>query len=240
MLDFAETNLESLHLPDKQTRLELLKASLFNELVEDDNLKTPKGLKTGITLLDQFLLWQGLPLGEVSLLHGAAGTGATSLWAETCKFAQQEGGWAAWVNSSLQLHPQFLRKRQINLNQLLVVDKPADNTQMFWILQELISSQLFTLIGCHWPKEPLKIHQLQKLKKLARQYQVALVFVSESELKPLHANLSLVVKCERDFFTVERAQHRLTPFTTSNQSIGGKFYANSLFESAKQHRALSR
>jgi hypothetical protein len=227
-------------LSDKQSRLEILKSSLFHELVEDDQLKTPKGLKTGISLLDQFLLWQGLPLGEVTLLHGAPGTGATSLWAETCKFVQQDGGWAAWVNSTTQLQPQFLRKRQIDLNHLLVVDKPADNSQLFWILQELISSQLFAIVGCHWPKDAIKVHQLQKLKKLARQYQVALVFVSELELKPLHANLSLVIRCERDFFTVERAQHRLTPFTTSNQSLGGKVYANSLFESAKRNRTFSR
>ena len=158
--------------------LEDLKEKLSPQLVALHQLKPPAGLETGVDVIDDFLLWRGFPKGDLTLLSGEPGTGATSLWLQTAARAQAQKKWVAWVNSDWELLPSSLVHKNMNLQKLLVVRKPADNAQLFWILQEMISSSLFEMIGCHLAEGSLKNHQLHKLKKLARTHQVALVFVN--------------------------------------------------------------
>lgn len=43
--------------------------------VSAENLQPPAGLPTNVDTLDQFLLWKGIPQGDLSLLQGTPGTG---------------------------------------------------------------------------------------------------------------------------------------------------------------------
>ena len=158
--------------------LDELKEKLSPQLVPLHQLKPPAGLETGVDVIDDFLLWRGFPKGDLTLLSGAPGTGATSLWLQTAARVQAQKKWVAWVNSDWELLPSSLVHKHLNLQKLLVVRKPAENSQLFWILQEMISSSLFEMIGCHLAEDSLKNHQLHKLKKLARTHQVAGVFIS--------------------------------------------------------------
>ncbi len=192
-----------------------------------DQLAPPEGLPMGMDIFDNFLLWRGIPKGELSLLVGKPGTGATNLWLNTAAQIHKSNKWTAWVNSDWSLLPQSCLSKKLNLNRLLVVKKPKESRQLFWILQELITSSLFELIGCHLPETLLKQHQLQKLKKLARVHKVALVLVAHAKnwsVNPATNQLfSLVIECGREFFTVRRALHRPTPFTVSGGSIHADF-----------------
>ncbi len=216
--------------------LDELKEKLSPQLVPLHQLKPPAGLETGVDVIDDFLLWRGFPKGDLTLLSGAPGTGATSLWLQTAARVQAQKKWVAWVNSDWELLPSSLVHKHLNLQKLLVVRKPAENSQLFWILQEMISSSLFEMIGCHLAEDSLKNHQLHKLKKLARTHQVALVFISYSP-RPVSASLfSLVIDCQGDFYTIKRAAHRPTPFTIP----GGLVHADLMSQLTTDSRSVLR
>jgi recombination protein RecA len=221
---------------DEEISLEELKEKMSQTLVPLHQLRPPAGLATGVDVIDDFLLWKGFPQGDLTLLSGQPGTGATSLWLQTAHKVQEQKKWVAWINSDWELLPSALVHKKINLQKLLVVRKPADSTQLFWILQEMISSSLFEMIGCHLAEGSLKNHQLQKLKKLARTHQVALVFITHSAQWMNSSMFSLVIDCQGDFFTIKRAAHRPTPFTIP----GGFIHADLMSQLTADTRSLLR
>lgn len=193
------------------------------EFIPAEQLRPPAGLSTGIRLLDDFLLWKGLPQGDLSLLQGVPGTGATSLWLRTVQNVHAQNKWAAWINTDMQLFPSHLHNYKINLKKLLVVKEPKDSDQLFWLLQEMITSSLFEIIGCNLKDLFLKNHQLQKLKRLCRMHKVALIFVNQKPLKYVNPLFSLTILFQRDFITVQRALHRPVPFNLAGSMIHANF-----------------
>jgi recombination protein RecA len=189
-----------------------LREQLGNKLICFDQLKTPEGLPTGISTLDRFLLWKGLPKGDLTLLRGPLGTGGTSLWLNAARIAHSKKKWTAWINTDWELMPTHLVQRKLDLNRLLVVEKPETQEKLFYILQELLTSCLFEMIGCPIDLSSIKTHHLYKLKKLAQQYKVALVFISKSRRYKNHPIFSLIVNVDKDFLCIQRALHRPTPF----------------------------
>jgi recombination protein RecA len=228
-VDSVEENLKPLTVDE-------LRDKLSQDLVGLHQLRPPAGLSTGIDVIDDFLLWRGFPQGDLTLLSGQPGTGATSLWLQTAVKVQEQKKWVAWINSDWELLPASLARKKINLQKLLVVRKPAEDSQLFWILQEMITSSLFEMIGCHLHETGLKNHQLQKLKKLARSHQVALVFITQSTQWMNSALFSLVIDCQGDFFTIKRAAHRPTPFTIP----GGLIHADLMSQLTTDTRSLLR
>jgi len=213
-----------------------LKEKLATKLVPLHSLRTPPGLATGIDVIDDFLLWKGFPKGDLTLLSGKPGLGATSLWMQTAIKIQEQKKWVAWVNSDWELLPSALVSKKMDLQKLLVVKKPAEEHQLFWILQEMITSSLFEMIGCHLQEGSLKMHQLQKLKRLARIHQVALVIMSCKKSWLADSLFSLVIDCQGDFFTIRRAAHRPTPFTIP----GGLIHENLMPQLKASARSLLR
>ncbi len=189
-----------------------LREQLGNQLVSFDQLRTPEGLPTGISTLDRFLLWKGLPKGDLTLLRGPLGTGCTSLWLSTARIIHSEKKWTAWINADWELLPSHLVQKKLDLNRLLVVEKPANQESLFYILQELITSCLFEMIGCPIDLSSIKPHHLYKIKRLAHQHKVALVLMSSSHRYKNHPIFSLIVDVQKDFLSIQRAQHRPTPF----------------------------
>ncbi|MGE0633412.1 MAG: DnaB-like helicase C-terminal domain-containing protein [Pseudobdellovibrionaceae bacterium] len=202
----------------KKIQLEELKQQMGTLLKEPNALTPPEGLATGHAPLDQFLLWKGLPKGELSCLMGRPGTGATTLWIQTAQKTIEQKKWVAWINSASQLMPANLLVQKVDLNRILVVQKPQTHQQLYWITQELISSNLFETIGCHLNETPQKFphHYLKKLKNLARLHKVALVFIcnytGSSQLSNLRSSLfSLILHFQKNEIQVRRALHRPTP-----------------------------
>lgn len=227
VVEKSEDSVDNITLPE-------LKEKLGSQLRGLDQLRPPEGLKTGVDAFDDFLLWRGIPKGELSLFHGKPGSGATSLWLKMAAQVHKEKKWVAWVNSDWELMPSHLEQQGLSLERTLVVRKPEDSSGLFWILQELISSSLFETVGCHLTEGSLKIHQLQKLKKLAKTHNVAFVIVSHAKLWSQNPIFALVIDCQRDFFTVKRALHRPTPFSIS----GGLVYENLMSQLTAKPRSL--
>lgn len=191
--------------------------------VSSHDLKPPPGLPTGVRVLDDFLLWQGVPKGDLSLFQGLPGTGASSLWIRLAQQVHSQNKWAAWINGGSQIFPAHLAHHQLNLKKLLVVKEPKESEQLFWLLQELISSTLFEVIGCNLKELVLKNHQLQKLKRLCRMHKVALVFIHQKVSRFINPLFSLMIYFQRDFVTIQRALHRPTPFNISGSMIHANF-----------------
>ncbi|WP_413583296.1 recA protein [Bdellovibrio sp. HCB288] len=204
------------------------------QFVSADQLQPPPGVPTGVSTLDDFLLWKGIPKGDLSLFQGSPGTGATSLWVSMTQKAHEDNKWVAWVNGGTQLLPAHLMSRKINLKKLLVVKEPKEAEQLFWVLQELVTSSLFEVIGCELKEMFFKNHQLQKLKKLCRFHKVALIFVCHKVSKFVNPLFSLIIQFQRDFITIQRALHRPTPFTVA----GSMIYANFVHQFKNTARKL--
>ena len=185
-----------------------------------DRLRAPEGVPTGIATFDRFLFWNGLPKGALAFFHGSLGTGATSLWLEAAARTLEQGRWVAWVGSDVPLVPMSLYQRGANLNRFVCVETrlgdadSGNGNKLFWLLQELMSSTLFELIGCDLGRLRLKEHQLRKLQAQARGAHVALVFLSGSKWVPRGSPataFALIVGFEKRRIVVERALHRPTP-----------------------------
>lgn len=202
--------------------LELLKNSLGTSLVSVENLRPQDGVSTGIKELDQFLLWNGLPKGDLSLFKGAVGSGSTSLWVQSVKQLHLAGKWAAWIGSSASLCPHHLSQRGVKLNQLLVVEPDSNPEAGFWMAQELITSSLFDSIAIQFHDSFPKNHQLQKLKSLARTHKVSVVLIAHEEKKKIRFNselFPLVIDFNGHNLNVQRALHRPTPFLIQKKSL---------------------
>jgi hypothetical protein len=228
---------ESSSIDDQEIlSLDELKEKLSNHIVPLEQLRPPAGVATGIEVIDDFLLWKGFPKGDLTLISGSPGTGATSLWLNAAAKVHTQKKWVAWINSECELMPNALIKKNIILDKLLVVKKPNESSQFFWILQEMISSTLFEMIGCHINENSLRSHQLQKLKKLARTYNVALVFISHSAKMKTSSLYSLMIDCQGEYFVIKRASHRPTPFTIP----GGLVHADLMSQLTAESRTLLR
>lgn len=202
--------------------LDLLKSSLSKSLVSVEDLRPPEGVATGIAELDRFLLWNGLPKGDVSLFKGSMGSGAISLWIQAVKQLHQEKKWAAWIGATSSLCPHHLLQRGLKLEQLLVVSSPKDLESTFWMTQELITSSLFDIIAIQLLDVFPKIHQLQKLKNLARTHKVSVILIAHEQQKKLRFKTELfplVIDFNGHNLNVQRALHRPTPFLIQKQQL---------------------
>ncbi|MFP5518928.1 MAG: recA protein [Bdellovibrionia bacterium] len=209
-----------------------LSPDLLSQLVKAEDMMPPQGLKTGLATFDSFVLWQGLPKGEISVFEGARGLGATSFWLEAVRIVHSHKKWAAYVTDSVTLLPQHLQSKGIDLSRLLVVKKPQERDSFFNILQEMISSTLFETIACQICDANLAQHQLLKLKKLCRTYKVALVLLSSRSLQYQQHLTALYMQFKNNFITIKKAAHRLTPFTFE----AGALYAHHLPQIFQKYR----
>ena len=215
--------------------LEELKRELGPHLRRVEQVMPPKGVATGWSKLDHFLLWHGFPKSAVSLMVSEAG-GATSLWSRSAIEITRQGRWVGWINDAeSDLAPWVLKHRGADLSRLLYVSPPRDAKQLLWALQELMSLGLFEMIGCDLGNLRLKEHQILKLKKLALRYQCAVVLISRDPRILCSSVYSLILHFEAERVRVSRALHRPTPFCLERKDL----YADTLPVLAAGNDALS-
>jgi replicative DNA helicase len=237
--------------------VEQLKDLLGDKLCSPEQVKAPEGVPTGFENLDRFLLWNGLPKGALSLFSGALGTGATTLFIESAARVIANGKWAAWVNGDIPLSPLPLAQKGVNLGRFVTIqpdvsshgsaqsaekqkapDK-ARSAHLFFILQELLSSTIFELVGCDLGSLQFKEHQLRKLQAQARDANVALVLISQNPNVSRLASarrrtlffrqdsaasiFSLILQFETKRIVIERALHRQTPHSLSRSLTYARF-----------------
>lgn len=210
-----------------QTIKDALAAEMPNAFVDEDKVRAPQGWPTGIRQIDDYLIWNGIPKGALSLFTGKLGQGATSAWIEAAMNVISQGKWAAWVSGEAQLFPVPLKQKNIDLTKLLVVESPQSDERVLWLLQELMSSSIFDLIGCDLGEVTLREHQLQKLKTQARALNISLVLISQNARAQKYSQrsslYSLVLNFKKSEILIERALHRPTPQSISRRLSYAQF-----------------
>ena len=191
--------------------IDRLRGELGQSLISSDRLKRPEGIPTGHPQLDQFLLWNGFPKGALSALTGPIGLGATSLWLESARVVTKQGRWAVWIDREVQLFPLPAWQKELDLSRLVKIERPETEKKLLWLLQELMASTLFDLIGCDLGQVQLRESDLRKLDKQARAFNTAVVFFTGRERFWNPSLFSLIVNFHAHEIRVERALHRPTP-----------------------------
>jgi hypothetical protein len=200
-------------------QLQKLKAELAAHLCQASALQPPEGLTTGLTELDSYLNWRGLPLGELTLLRGALGLGATHLWLGAAAALAKQRKWSIWINDSAELFPLSLLRNGFDLSYLLHVSWKKGN--LFFALKEILNAEVFTLVACNLDTSELKAHHLRKLSTLARKAKISLVFFQQPTQPGLRSQsqnmripldlFSLVLDFSAERIAIERAKHHPTP-----------------------------
>ncbi len=113
--------------------------------------------------------------------------------------------------SSLLLNPLPLWQQQIDLSRLLVVQSPLDSKKVFFSLQEVMSCELFDLIGCDLSTVQLKRYQLERLQRLSRKHKTALILHNSQGHRYSPQLFSMILKLESKKITINRALYRPTP-----------------------------
>ena len=211
------------------------------KLIEAENLKSSRGVGTGWSALDSFVASGGFPCGELSLIESAEGLGALTLWLEAAALLTKNASRVAWLNSSLddrepfQLHPPAAARRGVDLQKLFLVDASVANVakvgspatdaskKRLWILQELLSSNLFSLVGCDLGDVRIPLRECRSLLMQARRSGAAVVLFdrrstlnrrsssSSSFGSSARSLASLVLKFELSQVEIVRASHRPVP-----------------------------
>ncbi len=188
--------------------------------VAPETLRGTKAISTGWSTLDSFVDGGGFPCGKISVLEASEGHGALTLWLDAASRLTREGQRVAWLNSSLddrepfRLHPPTARQRSVDLQKLFLVD-PPDHKKRSWILQELLASQLFSLVGCDLGEAYLPLREARSLLMQARRSGAAVVlFCRRASREPpaIRSLASLVLTFEAGRIEVVRAAHRPVPF----------------------------
>lgn len=210
----------------REDELLKLKRELGSRLTDPDRLKTPEGIPTGNQKLDHFLLWHGFPKGALTALTGEFGLGGTSLWLGAAAHVLRQGKWVAWVEHKSQLVPLNLWQQNLDLSRFVTITAPESEEQLLWLLQTLMESSLFDLIGCDLPTMP-RAHQIRKLQSQARLQHIALVFFADCASVKDKSLFSLLVDFRPREISVERALHRPTPLTLPRRITYASFTLHS-------------
>ncbi|NQZ02142.1 MAG: hypothetical protein HRT45_15900 [Bdellovibrionales bacterium] len=219
------------------SKLDDLKSELGSALKRPDQIKAPQGVATGYKEFDTFLIWGGLPKGEISLFVSKPGLGATTVLSHTCSQVTLRNQWAAWVDHpNYSLCPWVLKRQSCHFDKLLIVSSPTSEKQLIWALSELCSLSLFEIVVCDVTGFTLKRHHLVKIKQLAKRYQVAIVFKDEKPQPFLNSFYAVALQFNQRFLEIQRAQHRPTPMRMERRTI----YENFMPQLTEARKAFSR
>lgn len=157
-----------------------------------------------------------------------------------------------------QLHATTAAQRGVDLSRLFLVNPPTDlaagrtaNNQLasppahskrLWILKELLSTDLFSLIGCDLGDGHLPLREGRSLLQQARRSGAAVVLISRpvrsgaelsfSRSASLRTLASTVLEFRPDRCTVMRASHRPVPQTLQRRDRHVEFISSRTLDSS--------
>lgn len=229
----------------------------------ESGLKRAAGLTTGWADFDRFLTSGGFPCGEISLLEAPEGLGAMTLWLDTARQVTDSGRRVAWLNpgsrrvdrrsdvclDEYQLHASTAAQRGVDLSRLFLVNAPthtaasgSGGTKRLWILKEMLSTDLFSLIGCDLGDGHLPLREGRSLLQQARRSGAAVVLISRpvhsggelsfSRSSQLRTLASTVLEFRSDRCTVMRASHRPVPKTLPRRERHVEFISSRTLDSS--------
>ena len=158
------------------------------------------GLTTGISVLDDFLPWQGLPTGSITIIEGI---GAVKL-ARKLVAHNLESRKTAWIHS-LNHRPFFVENSSCFRLQI------PEEAQASEVLSDILRGDSFTTVILQ-VQHPLSRAKALEIFELVRHSDVALILVARQNKSFPWELAELVIETGDDFLAVRKAQNRPVPF----------------------------
>lgn len=168
-----------------------------------ESLKPLNGIPTGIEVIDDFLVWRGIPKGEISIFQSQFAESANSIWRHMMDHLLKEKRKVFWLQSF------------------------SSSDLNFKVLQDLIKNSFFEVLTITTTDHHFLREDLIKVKQLAHQHQVSIVILCDHIDRNLYPFFSLILDCDFDFFTVRKALYRPTPFHIHSSLLNINFFAES-------------
>lgn len=159
----------------------------------------PIGVSTGFSVLDDFLPWQGLPLGGITLIDGPQAPRLARRMSARLQTPQR----ALWIHS-LRTRPFFQESDRCFR---LQVPEEAD---LFQVLPQVLKDAAFSCVILQLT-HPLSRPKAMELARLVRQSQVSVVVIAKSERTLPWDLCDLVIESNDDYLAIRKAQHRPVP-----------------------------
>lgn len=143
-----------------------------------------------------------------------------------------------------QLHAATAAQRGVDLSRLFLVNEPAQSasSKRLWILKEILSTDLFSLIGCDLGDGHLPLREGRSLLQQARRSGAAVVLISRpvhsggelsfSRSSQLRTLASTVLEFRPDRCTVMRASRRPVPKTLPRRERHVEFISSRTLDSS--------
>lgn len=94
-------------------------------------------IPTGCYELDQAIGRGGVPLGRLTILHGAEGSGKTTIALQLVATVQRMGGIAIYIDKEYKLDPDYATNLGVDTSRL-ILSQPAYMEQMFGVTEHAI------------------------------------------------------------------------------------------------------
>jgi hypothetical protein len=158
-------------------------------------LKPNVGIPTGVEVIDDFLLWKGIPKGEISIFQSQYSSNATALWRHMMDHLLKEKRKVFWLQS--------FNSSDLNVS----------------TLRDLIKNAFFEVLAITLVDLEIFKNDIPKIIELAEKYNVSVVLICSPISKSYYSYFNLIVDCDFDFFTIRKALFRPTPFHIHSSSL---------------------
>ncbi len=127
----------------------------------------------------------GLPVGSITLVHGARSSGKTSFALEPLAPLTQAGRQAAVIDTTHAINPVALHNLGIVLRHILFLRVPSSSKRphkhTLWAIQQVVVSQVFDVVLVVEPG-PLSQASMRQLQLAAERSETVLLFLNSTPL----------------------------------------------------------
>lgn len=110
-----------------------------------DNIQSIQTISTNNISLDKALECNGIPKGRITEIYGNESSGKTTLALEVVKSAQANGGKTLFLDFEGSINPSYLKKINIDLNNIIIA-QPTYGEIGFGMIEEALIKNTFDLI----------------------------------------------------------------------------------------------
>ena len=157
------------------------------------------GLGTGLSVLDDFLPWQGLPVGGLTLLEGPQAPRLARKLSARLRLPSR----ALWIHS-MKLRPFF---HESDTCFRLQIPEEAD---LMATLPSVLRDPAFSCVIIQL-SHPLSRVKALELSKIVKSSGLCVVVIARSERSIPWELCDLVIESNEDYLAIRRAQHRPVP-----------------------------
>ena len=125
--------------------LTLLKGIHDKNRIQYKNEVIGDSISTGYEVLDQAIVYGGLPKGKITEIFGAPGVGKTSVSYHVIKKAQDDNYICCYIDVENAFDKQYAKKLGIKLQELMII-QPKNGEILYLDIQKMVNAKCIDLI----------------------------------------------------------------------------------------------